>query len=403
MKYFIIISHTHDHKNILLKKEDKDGIVVLEKIDDLKEISSAEVASISHTKVTLDKNKISYLCINYDSFIKNPVTPKNLLDGFEIIANSDEDLKEKIATKIKEIFSSESYREDGSAIVYEGNNWKNINDIIKDVNNGICHVSKNRYKFMNLKYNKPMNPFYAHSLYISINGKKHKLPYYLFILDKGIFDKELEKKLDNVDELKNIIFKETLLYNDYNNLFNIDKARKLYENNKIFEILVKKNDDLNVAVLASNVDTISNILLYDEVCVNRLDVYGYHILSYVKDIKTVEELMRYGVSINSVNYDGTSYLKFQIPNKNSHDANLELFEYFLRKGANPNSMAENNLSLLHKAIIENQYEIVELLLRFGADYSVCNNQGDNALKIAIYNNHKDIISLLVDYGSKLSA
>jgi ankyrin repeat protein len=101
--------------------------------------------------------------------------------------------------------------------------------------------------------------------------------------------------------------------------------------------------------------------------------------------------LRYTVSINDT-YKWYSPLIFAI-------SKIEIFQYLLEHGADPNWKDHNQCSILHHAVWGNCIETTLLLLNAGANINLQDCQGDTVLHYAMIHGTETLIQLLIDCGA----
>ena len=69
-------------------------------------------------------------------------------------------------------------------------------------------------------------------------------------------------------------------------------------------------------------------------------------------------------------------------------------------GADPNAKDDENIPLLHQAVIRGNKEMVELLLDKKAEVNTKATDGDTPLDEAMEHGNKEIIDLLLQHGAK---
>lgn len=77
-------------------------------------------------------------------------------------------------------------------------------------------------------------------------------------------------------------------------------------------------------------------------------------------------------------------------------------DFLLRAGANPNTLINDNISVLHLAANDGKSSICSLLLNAGADINIQSNKGLTPLAVSCQSGEKDTISLLLKYGPDIS-
>ena len=222
-------------------------------------------------------------------------------------------------------------------------NKDNIDEKIKDL---IKKLTEEYNCFKNLKEYEKKNNFYKHNkkkIYPKISKPKTDDKIVLSYLNKITFDNYeiLSKKIisnirDNnfkmiIDKLLIISFKQynySKLYLDLYKAILDDDEKKNYLNNKICEIIINKNGDLNVLINNENI----NKLNYDDFCDNNKEKKNLKgkiniIINLIKsEIIEITKEMFYKNLIKYKDYNNEIYLEIlQIVNNNIKLSN-ELIE-----------------------------------------------------------------------------
>lgn len=87
-------------------------------------------------------------------------------------------------------------------------------------------------------------------------------------------------------------------------------------------------------------------------------------------------------------------------------ADMVSMEALLKKGANPNTVANNGITILMLAARRGSMRNIELLLQYGADVNQRdetsnNNRGDTALLVALHTGREDVMLRLLQAGARL--
>ena len=87
-------------------------------------------------------------------------------------------------------------------------------------------------------------------------------------------------------------------------------------------------------------------------------------------------------------------------------ADMVSMEALLKKGANPNTVANNGITILMLAARRGSMRNIDLLLQYGADVNQRdetsnNNRGDTALLVALHTGREDVMLRLLQAGARL--
>ncbi|WBX77710.1 ankyrin repeat domain-containing protein [Tenacibaculum ovolyticum] len=156
-----------------------------------------------------------------------------------------------------------------------------------------------------------------------------------------------------------------------------------YKGNKaMLELLIKKgvsykknSSNGDNAILASTIGSRS----------------GYNPLSFIKYLESI------GINPNITNKDGITPLH----NIAYSNKDIEVFNYFLKKGVNPNQIDNNGDNPLIKSAGRNSLEIIQLLASKTKSINHTNKDGKSALTNALKNSPK-VIDLLLKKGADVS-
>ncbi|WP_108867811.1 ankyrin repeat domain-containing protein [Aquimarina aquimarini] len=231
--------------------------------------------------------------------------------------------------------------------------------------------------------------------FIALGGVNNK-EIYDFCIQNGSDITEKDKKGRNILLLyaQNIKGKDMLDYftkknisihstdTDGNGIFNYAaKAR----NKEALELLIKQGVSYK-----ANPKTNENAFLFA--------TKRRHRSTTKVEISFLQYLENLGLDPLLVSKTGNSALN----NISSSVKNIEVFNYFIQKGANINQVAQNGNTPLIGASFRNTKEIVSLLLKKTKDINYQNNDGYTALTRAIRSNTVDIVEFLIKNGADIT-
>lgn len=183
----------------------------------------------------------------------------------------------------------------------------------------------------------------------------------------------------------------------------------------------KGESALTIAIQRQNL-SIAKTLIQAGSDLKSLNNYGNPLLMELCSVDTfgmknstfpiLDVLLQNGADVNRSNaYDNTC-LSYALNRKNS-----KMFEYLLKKGANPNKIDSSSNSILHKAVRAAFYErlknesltdIFSLILEYGGDPNFLDSQGMTPLHVSsIQANNRDSVAalqameVLLDYSANL--
>lgn len=225
----------------------------------------------------------------------------------------------------------------------------------------------------------------------------------------------VENNFDNITSLilsKNVIFSPRYKRNN-------DALLVAVENNSslMFEIL-KKGANLDYAYDRKGYSAVKQSLIEkDQQRLSMLMKIGADpdgigaesLLLYSvrkNNFDQIEFLLKNGLSPNVAEGDKESALLWTVINKKHMPTAKLLLEY----GADPNYKSRFQVSLLHLAIRQNNYNLVALLLEAGANIEIQDSRGNTPLMMEVqyFQRHRnqfgkmnlDIINKLLEYGAK---
>lgn len=85
----------------------------------------------------------------------------------------------------------------------------------------------------------------------------------------------------------------------------------------------------------------------------------------------------------------------------AYKGDVETLEQLLKKGEAVNSVNSEGATPLHWAAFKGQVEAVKLLLRYGADVNAATRKGSTPLRLATTHKKEDVITLLKSHGGRL--
>jgi ankyrin repeat protein len=175
----------------------------------------------------------------------------------------------------------------------------------------------------------------------------------------------------------NEIVKILLEYGVNINIINNDGHTPLYYainrcNLETINLLINNGADVNISgkdnrsflhvAIAKNRKDIAKILIQSGANINALD----------EDYKTP---LYYACSKNT-RYSGLVYITSDII-----EVNMNIVEYLLHNGADPNIPDIDGNTVLHIASYANNYECIELLLQYGTNTEIINNEDKKAINM----------------------
>jgi ankyrin repeat protein len=203
---------------------------------------------------------------------------------------------------------------------------------------------------------------------------------------------------------------------------------------EVVDFLLEKGatEDIFAAAIAGHTDMVAALLKRDPKLVNTTDSGGKAALHWAAlyGQKKVAELLLAGkADVNLPDADGFTALHWaamfdksdvaEVLLANTADFNLKVAKFgwtplrlavlhnhlataqvLLKAGSDPNVKDEDNIPLLHQAIISGYKEMVELLVANKADINAKDSEGDSAMDEAVEAGRKEIIDLMRQLGAK---
>jgi ankyrin repeat protein len=144
---------------------------------------------------------------------------------------------------------------------------------------------------------------------------------------------------------------------------------------------------------------VADLLLAQKADVNALDEQGFTPLHWAamfnrSDVTKVLLTNKADMNLKAPRF-GWTPLRLAVLN-----GNLSAAEALLNGGADPNVKDDENIPLLHQAVIGAKKEMVELLLARKANVNTKDSAGESALDEAVEQGNKEIIEILRKHGGK---
>ena len=203
---------------------------------------------------------------------------------------------------------------------------------------------------------------------------------------------------------------------------------------ELVEFLLKSGaaEDIFAAAIVGHTDRVDAFLKQDKNLVNARDNGGkgaLHWAALYGQKEVVNLLLAQKADVNALDENGFTPLHWaatfnrsdvtQVLMANKADANLKVprfgwtplrlavihghistAEALLNGGADPNVKDEENIPVLHQAVISAKKEMVELLLAKKANVNTKDSDGETALDEAVEQGNKEIIKILRKHGGK---
>lgn len=203
---------------------------------------------------------------------------------------------------------------------------------------------------------------------------------------------------------------------------------------EIVEFLLEKGaaEDIFAAAIVGHTDKVAAFVKQDEKLVNAKDRSGkaaLHWAAFYGHEKVVELLLAKKADVNSLDGDGftplhwaamfnrSDVVKVLLANKANMNLKVQTYGWtplrlavihghlataraLLDGGADPNVKDEENVPLLHQAVIRDEKDMVELLLAKKANVNTKDVDGDTALDEAVEQGNKEIVEILRKHGGK---
>lgn len=225
------------------------------------------------------------------------------------------------------------------------------------------------------------------------------------------------------------IFKNNINYRNDENWSALMMAcanSNTYSNNEIVKLLLEngadpdlENNKLETALIISfnnilskdsNIETLQ-LLLENGANIDIENNYYLHILLCAcnySNTDLIKILLEKNSDVNKINKYGTTALLCLCRNLNiAH--NIEIIEFLLKKGANPNSYIHGYTPLMtfcRTSMYDSNIKMIKLLLEYGADINMEGTYGENALSLLCENlnlyDNTNTIKLLLDYDANVN-
>ena len=203
---------------------------------------------------------------------------------------------------------------------------------------------------------------------------------------------------------------------------------------EVVDFLLQKGakEDIFAAAIAGHADRVAALLKQDPKLVNARDSGGkaaLHWAALYGQAKVAALLVAAKADVNLLDADGFTALHWAamfdksdvagVLLTNKADFNLKVAKFgwtplrlavlhnhlataelLLKAGSDPNVKDEDNIPLLHQAIISGYKEMIELLVANKADVNAKDSEGDSAMDEAVETGRKEIIELMRQYGAK---
>ena len=105
--------------------------------------------------------------------------------------------------------------------------------------------------------------------------------------------------------------------------------------------------------------------------------------------KLIKNITRSGMVLNKQNYNGKTPLYVSM-----EQDDLDMFSYFLDKGANTEICDNEGKTVLYASVVKNKISFLRMLIEKGADPNIVDNNGIPMLHAAIDNGNMEILKLL---------
>jgi cytohesin len=137
------------------------------------------------------------------------------------------------------------------------------------------------------------------------------------------------------------------------------------------------------------------LLVINGVSLTEPDVVGQSIMFYTENANVIRYLHSQGIAINPK--------KPELSLTALHDQqNIDALAVMIELGADINARADKNITPLHWAIRNNQYDKIKWLMDAGADLNAQTTAGWTPLHYAVHHGNVNIVSELIYDKAKLS-
>jgi ankyrin repeat protein len=169
-----------------------------------------------------------------------------------------------------------------------------------------------------------------------------------------------------------------------------------YGQSGIARLLVQRGAPLSLfeAAAVGDLPTVQRAIQQDPQSANAFAPDGFQPLglaAFFGNIEVAEFLLAHGADPNTASQNG---LHVQPLNSAAAGMHLEIARALLAHGADPNARQEGNFTPLHSAAQNGQIEMLQLLLDAGADPMAANDKGDTPLSLAQEQGHSAVVKML---------
>ncbi|XP_074286519.1 ankyrin repeat domain-containing protein EMB506, chloroplastic isoform X2 [Silene latifolia] len=119
-----------------------------------------------------------------------------------------------------------------------------------------------------------------------------------------------------------------------------------------------------------------------------------HTLALSGQIHYLDQLLKNGANIDSVDKDGRTALHVSVIGKKE-----AVISHLLRKGANPHVKDKDGVTPLHFAVQVGALQTVKLLIKSNVDVNTSDNEGWTSLHVAMQSRSRDITKVLLVNGA----
>jgi ankyrin repeat protein len=242
-------------------------------------------------------------------------------------------------------------------------------------------------------------------------------------------------ELGNLDKVKACLEKDPALINTTDAKGRSVLARAILSGKKeVVEFVLGKGatEDLYAATLLGHTNRVAALLKEDPKLINAKDKAGkapLHWAALYGQKAVVELLAAEKADLNALDGDGFTPLHWavmfnksdivEVLVKNKADTSIKVAKFgwtplrlavihghtataqiLIKGGVDPNLKEEENIPLIHQAVIVGKKDMIELLLANKCDVNQKDADGDTPLFEAIEQNNQEIIAFLRQHGAK---